>query len=96
MVKVIHQQSAAVVMALSHWIALYFTPYLYHCKTVCIGSLFYFPTSFTLNMATVMYGERLEQLQCITIRNPPAIEFRHKPSFSFIYSLTLQGSEDYR
>ena len=70
MVKVIHQQSAAVVMALSHWIALYSTPHLCHCKTVCSGSFFYLPTTFTLNMATVMYSERLEQLQCITIWNP--------------------------
>jgi hypothetical protein len=70
MVKVIYQQSAAVVMALSHWIALYSTPHFCHCKTVCNGSFFYFPTTFTLNMATVMYSERLEQLQCITIRNP--------------------------
>jgi hypothetical protein len=70
MVKVIRQQSAAVVMALSHWIALYSTPHLCLCKTVCSGILFYLPTTFTLNMATVMYSERLEQLHCITVRNP--------------------------
>jgi len=69
-VKVIHQQSPAVVMALCHWIALYSTPHAYHCKTVCSGSLFYLPTSFILNVATIMYSGRLEQLHCITIRNP--------------------------